>query len=521
VFLEDIKRIEVISGPGGSVWGANAVNGVISVISMSAQETQGLFVEAGIGTQPRAEMAVRYGDALGEAVHYRVWGKYVDAEDEEIATGQAAGDAWHRTSGGFRIDGSEAPEVHWTFQGDIYSGRDGQVAGSQASLSGGNVLGRWRRHSPTGSELLVRGYFDWARLALPVPELIINGLPFAPAGTFRDRLETYDLEALQRVGPRGNHQVTWGLGFRLWRDRVENAPALGFLPEAQDHRLWSGFVQDELTVGARMRLTFGTKVEHNDYTGFEIEPTVRLLFAQNDRRIWWAAVSRAVRTPSRIDREFSQPVPPHLVLLRGSPEFRTEEVVAVELGHRSVLEDRVSVAVASFYNEYRDIRSTSTTATTILPFFFANNVEGDTYGFEATATVAVHERLRLHVGYTLLQTHLRVREGQQDFNAALNETADPQQQAQVRVSVDITQKLGVDAALRWVDALHINSGPVLGTVPSYFDLDIRLAWRVSASLELALVGRNLLHDAHPEYGFPGPQRVEIGRAVVGRLAWRR
>ncbi len=521
VFLEDVDRIEVISGPGGSVWGANAVNGVISVITKSAQESQGLFVEGGVGSQERVSTAVRYGGAVGRGVHYRVWGKYIDADGEKLAGGDDAGDAWHRTAGGFRVDGSPAANSHWTFQGDLYRGDDGQVTGGEANVSGGNVLGRWRRELAGAGELSVQAYHDWARLTLPVPTLIINGLPFAPAGVFRDRLETYDIEMQHRATPHGVHHPTWGLGFRLWRDRVENAPGLGFLPEARDHRLWSGFIQDEVTLGARARLSLGTKIEHNDFTGVEIEPSARILVAIDDHRSWWAAISRAVRTPSRLDRELFQPVPPHLVLLAGSPEFESESVVALESGYRSRIGSRVSAMVAAFYNEYRDLRSTSTTPVTILPFFFANNVEGETYGLEATSTVVLSERWRLHLGYTVLLTHLGVREGEEDFNAALNETADPQQQVLVRSSADLGRAVALDVALRWVDTLRTNSGPIVGTVPSYFELDLRLAWRLSPSLELSLVGRNLLDDTHPEYGFPGPERVEIGRAVVGRVTWRR
>lgn len=228
VFLEDVDRIEVISGPGGSVWGANAVNGVISVITKSAQESQGLFVEGGVGSQERVSTAVRYGGAVGRGVHYRVWGKYIDADGEKLAGGDDAGDAWHRTAGGFRVDGSPAANSHWTFQGDLYRGDDGQVTGGEANVSGGNVLGRWRRELAGAGELSVQAYHDWARLTLPVPTLIINGLPFAPAGVLRDRLETYDIEMQHRATPHGVHHPTWGLGFRLWRDRGRARDARGY-----------------------------------------------------------------------------------------------------------------------------------------------------------------------------------------------------------------------------------------------------------------------------------------------------
>jgi len=513
--LEDIDRIEVISGPGGSVWGANAVNGIINVITKPANETQGTFVTAGIGAQAPGLASARYGGRLGTGPHYRVYGKYSSWDAERLAAGGSAGDDGHRVAGGFRIDSEDGRRDRFTLQGDLYRGVDGITTGGDSRTRGGNLLGRWTRALGAESELEVQIYHDWSRLA------VINSIPLAPAGELRDALETSDLDAQHRAPLGARHLVTWGLGLRHWRDSVENAPGLAFLPPDRSHDLWSGFVQDEIRLGAASTLTLGTKLEHNDYTGFELEPSLRFQVALTEDASLWAALSRAVRTPSRIDREISQPAPPYLVVLAGGGSFDSEEVIAAELGYRATLSATATLAIATFYNEYDDLRSTRTTPGTILPFFFANELEGETYGLELVARVQPAPRWRLHAGYTLLQEDIRVRAGGEDFNAARNEVADPQQQWSLRSALDLPGDLAVDAALRWVDALHINNGPTVGRLPSYLELDLRVEWQATPSLSLSLVGHNLLHDAHPEYGFPGASRVEIQRAVTGTLAWRR
>jgi iron complex outermembrane receptor protein len=519
--LEDLDRIEVVSGPGGTLWGANAVNGVINIVSKGSKETQGLYVEAGGGTQPEAFGAVRYGGALSTDTHYRVHAKYVDRAAERLPNGDDAADAWERAATGFRVDGEPSERDEWTVQGDAYAGDEGLLAGGEAQVKGANVLGRWSRRLSADSDWKLRAYYDRTYLRLPVPALIVNSLPFAPAGVLTDELETCDVDFQHSLRAAARHHVTWGLGYRHWRDEVENAPALAFLPERRSQSLASGFVQDEIELRPQLTLTLGTKVEHNDYTGLEYDPSVRLQWSFEADRTLWGAVSRAVRTPSRIDRDLFQPAPPFLVILAGNENYDSEKVIAYELGYRGRIGERATGSISAFYNDYSDVRSTRLTPVTILPFFFANDLEGETYGVEVSGKVQLAERWRLQAGYSYLQEQLRVRAGQIDFNQAHNETADPEHQLTLRSSVDLPREVELDAALRWVDAVPINSGPTVATVPSYFELDLRLGWRATPSLTLSLVGQNLLHDQHPEYGFPSPLRVEIARAVYGRLAWRR
>jgi len=518
--LEDIDRIEVISGPGGALWGANAVNGVINIITKSAKDTQGVYAEGGGGSQPQDFGGVRYGGALAPDSSFRVYAKYFDRGDEVLANGDSESDSWHQGRAGFRIDSEPAAQDRLTLQGDIYQGREDEQTGGLADVSGENLLGRWSRRLSDESDFSLQSYLDETHLEDPVAPLLVSGLQFSPAGNLYDDLITYDVDFQHRFALGSRNRVVWGLGYRYTHDAVINAPGLGFFPETLQQNLYSGFVQDEIALQKNVSLTLGTKLEHNDYTGFEVEPDARLSWTLNSNQALWGAVSRAVRTPSRIDHDLSEGTPPYLVLLEGGADFTSESVLAYELGYRAQLGSSFSTSVSSFYNVYHDVRSTSFTPATILPLYFANNLEGDTYGVEFSGNYQVSENWSLHAGYTLLKEHLRVDPGQHDLDDALNETADPEHQFSLRSSLNLPRHMEASAALRWVDTLHTNNGPTMGTVPSYFEMDTRLAWHATDRLELSLVGQNLLHDHHPEYGFPSPTRVEIERSVYGKLAWR-
>lgn len=287
-----------------------------------------------------------------------------------------------------------------------------------------------------------------------------------------------------------------------------------------DQNLYSTFVQDELALRQNVSFTLGTKLEHNSYTGFEFEPDARFSWNLNSSQNLWAAVSRAVRTPSRIDHDLSEGTPPYLVILKGGTDFTSEALIAYELGYRAQLTSKFTTSVSTFYNQYNDVRSTSFTPGTILPLYFANNLEGDTYGMEFSGNYQVTDAWSLHAGYTLLRENLRVKPGQYDLSNGLNETADPKHQVSLRSSLNLPERLELDAALRWVDSLLTNNGPMPGNVPAYFELNTRLAWHATERFDLSLTGQNLLHNHHTEYGFPDPTRVEIERSAYGKFAWR-
>ena len=522
--LADIDRIEVVSGPGGTLWGANAVNGVINITSKSAKDTQGLYTEAGGGSWLQDFAAARYGGVLTSNVYYRVYGKYFDRSDEVLGNGNKAGDSWRMGQTGFRIDSEALPQNTFTLQGDFFLSDENNVpAGGNTKTGGGNVLGRWSHTFSDDNDMSVQAYYDRTHLSTPKPAAFAE-----PAGTLTDDLDTYDFDFQHhfRLGER--NRIVWGLGYRFTHDDVGNSPTVTFQPAVLDHNLFSGFVQDEIMVYKDLFLTLGTKVEHNDYTGFEYEPSVRLQLNLTPKQMLWGAVSRAVRTPSRIDRDlisqtgFPPPFPP--AIFGGGPTFTSESVIAYELGYRAQLTSKVSTSVSLFYNDYDDIRSYTPGPAGFPSFGFPlithNNLVGETYGLELSATYQLLDWWRLHAGYDLLKENIRVKPGQVDFSAGLNETADPENQFSLRSSMDLPHNVELDAAWRWVDTLHNNNGPTPGTVPGYFEMDVRLAWHPVKNLELSVVGQNLLHNHHPEYGFPDSTREEIARSVYGKLAWQ-
>ena len=518
--LEDIDRIEVISGPGGSQWGANAVNGVINIITKRPKDTQGLYVEGGGGSELEDFAGIRYGAELAPNVYMRVYGKTFDRGHEMLADGTDATDAWHHSQGGFRLSAAPTPVDNLNLQGDVYDGNEESLTGGSGAADGGNLLGRWSHHFSEQDVAKLQVYWDRTHFNDPVPAYTVNSLTLTSAGTLTDDLNTYDVDFNDRFRWIGGLLV-WGLGYRYTHDVVDNAPGLAFLPPVLDQDLYSATLQDEITFWNRGLFTVGSKLEHNAYTGYEVEPSLRLRWSLAPDQTLWAAVSRAVRTPSRIDRDLSEPAPSApLVVLQGCSCFRSEKVVAYELGYRAQLRQDLAVSVAAYSNDYGDVRSVSVTPSTLVPFYFQNNVEGETHGVEFSTDYQVLQRWRLHLGYDALNEDLHVKNGQFDLSDAQNEIADPAQRIYLRSSLDLPQHLQFDTDLRWIDERKINNGPAIGIVPSYGEMNLRLGWKPVSRLEVTLVGQNLLHDQHAEYGYPGPTQSQIARAVYGKLQWR-
>ncbi len=526
--LEDIDRIEVISGPGGTLWGANAVNGVINITSKSAKDTQGIYVEGGGGYELQNFEAGRFGGQISSDIFYRVYGKYDVRGDEVLSNGNLADDSWTDGQGGFRIDAGNASSENFTLQGDIYYNVENISTGGVEYKNGGNVLGRWTRTFSDDSNMSLQLYYDHSYFNDPVPESFLASFVAAPAGILTDSQDTFDLDFQHHFHLDDHNNFSWGFGYRNTNDVTQAAPGLAFNPSSLDQSLYSVFAQDEIGLLSNLFLTAGSKVEHNDYTGYEFEPSARLKWDLAEGQMLWAAVSRAVRMPSQVDTD-EEGLTPNLKalhitsLIDGSAGFESEVLIAYEMGYRSQLSKNLSTSISTFFNNYTDIRSTGITPTgplKELPFVFQNNLLAQTWGVEWTADYQLLDWWRLHAGYDLLNEDVWVAPGQIDLNKGLNETADPSNQIFVRSSMDLPGNLELDPAFRWIDSFVYNTGGgAPGTVPSYAELNVRLAWHTTENLEFSVVGQNLLHPYHLEYVISSPAPTEeISRSVYGKVA---
>jgi iron complex outermembrane receptor protein len=496
--LADLDRIEVISGPGATLWGANAVNGVINVITKPAQDTRGVLVAGGGGTTLRGFGTARYGGTVGGGVQYRVYGKGFDRDATTLPTGLNATDDWQMGQGGFRVDWENDEINRFTVQGDLYGGQMGQPAGSDVAVNGGNVLGRWSRTLSADSEVRVRVYFDRTHRDIP--------------GLFAEDLNTYDVELLHRTLLGRRHNLVWGLGYRLLDDHVRNSPSLAFLPADVTRSWFGGFLQDDIMlVPERLSVTLGAKLDHNEYTGFEIQPSGRVNWRMGRPGTLWAAVSRALRTPSRIDRELFAPgQPPYFIA--GGPDFRSEEVMAYELGYR--LQRRaLTMSLATFYNRYEGLRSVEqTNPPAASPVVIGNGHDGESYGAELTAEYRVADAWRVRMGYTEMRVNIWAKPTSTDASGGAGESRSPNRQFSVHSSVDLPADLRLDGGFRYVGEIANQQ------VPGYAELDARLTWSPTAQVGLSVVGQNLLHSRHAEFGSPATRR-EIERGLQGAVEW--
>jgi iron complex outermembrane receptor protein len=497
LLLEDIDRIEVITGPGATLWGANAVNGVINVITRSAVDTTGRLLVGNVGSTERSG-AVRLGTEIeGGAV--RFYGKYSEFDNTERADGSEVPDEWKRAQIGFRADWERGRDS-FTLQGDAYEGGSehrGFVNGlefPEIEVSGANVLARWQRALSGGSEIQVQAYVDHSERR--------DRLFFAPTATIAD------IE-FQHSIPGEKHDLLWGGGYRHGRDEVDPGLATVFIPSERSLDWANLFVQDEIDLLEGLRATIGLKLERNDYTGTEYLPNVRLAWKPSHDRLVWGSLSRAVRAPARYDRDVRFPgFPPFLVI--GGPNFESEVANVAELGYRARAGEAVSYSLTGFIHFWDKLRSGSA-----IPVEIENKIEGEVYGLEASLDYQPASWWILSAGLTLLEEDLQLEPDSTDPVGVDNSTLrnDPDYHWSLRSSFNLPHDVELDLRLWRVGSLP---QPV---VPSYTELDLRLAWHVNASVEVSLVGRNLLHDSHPEYGDPMP-RSEIERNVFGQVRWR-
>lgn len=544
VLFEDLDRIEVVRGPGGSIWGANAVNGVINIVTKSAKETQGLLLTGGTGSDHLGQVGVRYGVQAGTNLFLRLYGKYDEWDEFQLADGSGdANDAWWKAQGGFRMDWEPSEENRFTLQGDLLGLRQNQnvpqvsvtppynsTRDARKDAENGNLLGRWTHQFAEDSDLVVQSYFERSHMETALVE---------------ERRSTFDLDIRHRFDWGNAHEIIWGGGYRLSCAEVRGSNEIQFSDPSRADQIFNVFIQDEITlVPDRLRFIPGTKLEHNDYTGFEIEPSVRLSWTPDARHTVWAAVSRAVRTPSQVEHDgrinlgtippsLTFPIPT-LVSILGDSQYDSENLMAYELGGRIQPHRRLALEAATFLNVYDDLRSIRNELDfTTLPSGYAqalgtfeNRAHGLTYGVELSATWQAAEWWRLQAAGTFLQSDLRMPLNDVTGERGRAFFASPEYQASLRSSMDLGRGVEFDAWLRFVDEIDAAGAdnpavPIDRRIPAYVTFDLRLAWRPSKRLELSVTGQNLA-GTHREFNptFVTTQQTEVGPAVFGKLTLR-
>lgn len=502
VAMDDIERIEVISGPGATIWGANAVNGVINVITRNARDSQGGLVSVAAGEQAR-DGTLRYGGTLGENGHYRVYGKHAQADSTLNQRGGSTFTEWRRNQAGFRADWSRAG-LALSASGDAYQGVLAQAGTPDIRISGVNLLGRMERQLDHGGNLRLDVVLDHTERSQPL--------------AFDQRLDILDVQA--QHGLRfGEHQLIWGAGYRYAWDSVVNGPAFGFFPADANLHWGNVFMQDEITLSPRVKLTAGLKFEHDSYVGGEYLPSLRLAWEASPSSLVWASLTRSVRTPSRIDRDLYSPTQPRIIngkpfyLLGGSPDFVSEVARTAELGYRFQASPAWSYSSTLYFTDFDRLRTLEPQAPgSQAGAVFRNFGKGTLRGIEMWGTWQPLPHWRMHGGLVLQHLNTGVAPGGKEVTGASGlETNDPSQHWLLRSSLDLSEHLMLDLHLRHTGALPRPH------VPAYTELEAQLLWRPRADVEVALIGQNLLHRRHVEFG-GGLERSALERSVQLKLS---
>ena len=527
--LEDVERIEVIRGPGGTIWGANAVNAVINIITKSAKDTRGMLVSTGGGNIDQGFVNLRYGGGNDKSFNYRIYGKAFN-EGPEFHPNGSSFDSWRMGQTGFRTDVDLHDRDSFTFQGDLYNGDAGQSVGittysppymtnvqQSTELAGGNLLGRWKRILGAGSDIQLQTYYDRTN---------------REQSSFAESRDTFDIDFIHHLPLPGRQDFLWGLGVRLSSgNTTEVVPTVVFTPSHLTDKLYSGFIQDEIPIiGNQLSLTIGSKFLHETYSHFEFEPTARLLWTPNSRQTVWAAVTRAVRTPSRVEEDLQltaliTPNPLTFVRVIGDRGFSTEHLLGYEVGYRSLIKPKFNLDIAAFYNNYDHLlsiepgapfsESSPPPAHVVVPFFFGNGLLGNTAGFEIAPEWAATSTWRMRGSYSYLHMDLSTKTGSLDSSTVTStEGSSPHHQVMIQSFLDLPKKLEFDQTLRYVSDLPAQQ------VPAYTTADVRFSWHATQSFDLSVVGQNLLQPHHAEFGGDPGGLVGIKRTVYAKITWQ-
>ncbi len=505
VLLEDVERIEVISGPGGTMWGANAVNGVINITTRSAQATQGSLAMLH-GAGDGGDVAFRQGGRSG-AASWRVYGKALTRAHGETAAGTRINDAWNQAQVGFRADWQRDSDV-FSLNGNAYRGEPEQpepgaisVTGTALRLGdidthGANLTGRWERALANGGRLSAQAYLDHTRRDVPP--------------TFSESLNIADVQIQHSLPAWGAHSLVWGANYRHSWDNVTNSEVIAFLP-ARDEQTWASlFAQDEIALRPELSLTLGARIERNDYTGNELLPTARLSWRLSPRHALWTALSRTVRAPTRLDVDAFVPGRAPF-LLRGGPQVRAEVAKVFELGYRGQPLAGLSYSATLFHNDYDHLRTQEIDPGRTF-ITFGSLMEGRATGIEMWSSYQLSDAWRMSAGYTALHETLRLKAASNDFAGPGNSGKNPEHTLQLRSNYSFDDQRDLEVALRKVAALE---NPA---VPGYWALDARFGWRLQRNLDVSVVGRNL-NGSHAEFG-PIANRIELARGVGVKLVWQ-
>jgi len=540
--MDDIDRIEVIRGPGGTIWGPNAVDGVINIITKNSKDTQGLLVSAGGGNIEQGFFNVRSGGGNGQNLTYRAYGKGFTRGPEFHFDGQNFDD-WRALQTGFRLDWARENKTEFTLEGDLYDERAGesvvgtsytapfsQVLNDNAHLSGGNINAKWHKQLSEQSDIQFQAYYDRTNRHEP---------------NFGDIRDTFDVDFMQRRALGNRHRLSWGGGARFSNgNELVVVTGLTFDPSEVTDRLLTGFLQDEITLAPdRLFLTAGTKVLNTNFTDVELEPSVRLLYTPSKTQSLWASVTRAVRTPADVERDFflsgfvgfGPGAIPFFARFNANRNFEPEKLLGYEAGYRRLLGKNLYVDVASFFNQYSDLFSEEITGQPflentppplddniaapphlLLPAQFGNSLKGTTAGVEVTPEWKVNNFWRLRGSYSFLAMHIEPVPGSLDIGSSHpTETSSPGHQVFAQSSFDLTKNINLDLLYGYVSSL-----PGQGVKP-YSTADVTWSWGFLDHYRLTVVGQNLLRPHHAEFGGDPSGIVEIRRGVYGKIAWTR